>query len=108
MRLARRAQDARIEPNRCFDERKQSDLARCFETRPRRLTVLAAGRVALGRRERELIELFVERVDEDLVELLAIHRFSQFRPSCLRLKAVSARRARTPRTPRYRLAAARA
>ena len=29
--------------------------------------------MALGRRERELIELVVERVDEDLVELLAIH-----------------------------------
>jgi hypothetical protein len=32
--------------------------------------------VSFGRREGEFIELVVERVDEDLVELLAIHASS--------------------------------
>src|SRR5262249_5830154 len=58
---------------RRLDQRKHADLSRRLETRPGRLTVLAAVRMTLGGRERELVELVIERVDEDLVELLAIH-----------------------------------
>src|SRR5262249_18374449 len=43
--------------------------------RPCRLAVLAAVGVPLGRGKRELIELVVDGVDDDLVEFLAIHRF---------------------------------
>ncbi len=85
--FARGLQDARLESDRRLDQGQNSNLARRTKSGQRRLAVFATVRVPFGRRERELVELVVDGVDDDLVELLAVH------------VVLSAALARTPRIP---------
>jgi hypothetical protein len=82
--FARRLHDVGLSRRR-LDERG-SDLASGAKSGPCRLAMLAAVGVTLGRRERELIELVVDGIDDDLVEFLAIHDVGSAQCACVLLE----------------------